>query len=112
MDDEKQTCWAARMVYSLKCTLFSATYVGTTGLTAHRRSRDHQLALRRGDTGYAIVKHYNSMHPGQEATEKPFIFQILGAGHGGNLQRYVAESLHIKEANDAGEDLLNSKGVG
>ena len=98
------------MVYSLKCTLCNATYVETTGLTAHRRSRDHQLALRRGDTSYAIVKHYNNAHPGQETVEKPFTFRVLGAGHGGNLQRYVAEALHIKEAKEAGEKLLNSKG--
>ena len=26
------------------------------------------------------------------------------------MQRYVAEALHIKEAKDAGENLLNSKG--
>ena len=27
MVDEKQTCWTARVVYSLKCTLCNATYV-------------------------------------------------------------------------------------
>ena len=59
---------------------------------------------------YAIVKHYSNAHPGQETAEKLFIFRVLGAGHGGNLQRYVAEALHIKEAKEAGEELLNSKG--
>ena len=39
MVDGKQTCWAARVVYCLKCTLCNATYAGTTGLTLTEKTR-------------------------------------------------------------------------
>ena len=109
--DSKQTCWQSRLVYALKCTKCPATYVGTTGLTAHRRSQEHQQALRRGDETYAIAKHYLAEHPGEEGDTHPFTFKILGgAGINGNLQRYITEALRIREAKEAGETLLNSKG--
>ena len=77
----------------------------------HRRSQEHQQALRRGDETYAIAKHYLAEHPGEEGDTHPFTFKILGgAGINGNLQRYITEALRIREAKEAGETLLNSKG--
>ena len=108
---EKQTCWASRLVYALYCTQCPATYVGTTGLTAHRRCQDHLQALRREDDSYAISKHYILDHPGMKDSLNPFVFKILGAqGIRGNLQRYLMEALKIREAKEGGEALLNSRG--
>ena len=98
-------------MYALSCSKCPATYVGTTGLTAHRRSLDHQQALRRGDEGYAIAKHYAVAHPGEQGADHPFTFKVLGgSGITGNLQRYLWEALRIREAKEAGGQLLNSKG--
>ena len=77
--DPKLTCWGSRLVYALSCSKCPAIYVGTTGLTAHRRSLDHQQALRRGDEGYAIAKHYAVAHPGEQGADHPFTFKLLSA---------------------------------
>ena len=109
--DPRQTCWGSRLIYALSCSKCPATYVGTTGLTAHRRSLDHQQALRRGDESYAIAKHYAMAHPGEQGEENPFTFKVLGgSGITGNLQRYLWEALRIRETKEAGGQLLNSRG--
>ena len=111
MIDSKQNCWQSRVVYAIFCSLCPATYVGTSGLTAHRRCMDHLQALRRSDATYAIAKHFTNTHPGQQDMANPFTFKILGPGGiQGNLQRYITEALRIKEAKDTGKQLLNSKG--
>ena len=38
--------------------------------------------------------------------------EILGAGFGGNLERYVQEALKIKTTKEGGAELLNSRGEG
>ena len=109
--DPRQTCWGSRLVYALSCSKCPATYLVTTGLTAHRRCLDHQQAFRRGDESYAIAKHYAVAHPGEQGADHPFTFKVLGgSGIRGNLQRYLWESLRIREAKEAGGQLLKSKG--
>ena len=50
-------------------------------------------------------------HPGEQGEENPFTFKVLGgSGITGNLQRYLWEALRIREAKEAGGQLLNSKG--
>ena len=57
------------------------------------------------------ANHFAASHPGEQGTEHPFTFKILGAsGINGNLQRYLWEALRIREAKETGEQLLNSKG--
>ena len=111
MIDPKQTCWQSKIVYSLTCTTCGAVYTGTSGLTAHKRGMEHLTAVRRGDTSYAMGKHYVQTHPDWPRTTAPFILSILRTPRlVGNLQRYIAEALKIREAVQGPVEHLNSKG--
>ena len=71
----------------------------------------HLTAVRRGDTSYAMGKHYSLKHPDWDRTSAPFILSILRTPRlVGNLQRYIAEALKIREAVHGPQEHLNSKG--
>ena len=111
MIDSRQSCWQSGIVYSLTCTTCGAVYTGTSGLTAHKRGMEHLAAVRRGDTSYAMGKHYSLKHPDWDRTSAPFIFSILRTPRlVGNLQRYIAEALKIRKAVHGPQEHLNSKG--
>ena len=107
----KQSCWQRGIVYSLTCSICGAQYTGTSGLTAHKRGMEHLAAVRRKDTTYAIGKHYALKHPDWDGEQEPFTFTVLKTPRlVGNLQRYIAEALKIREAVLASSEHLNSKG--
>ena len=72
---------------------------------------EHLTAVRRGDTSYAMGKHYALRHPDWPKTTPPFTFSILRTPRlVGNLQRYIAEALKIREVVQGPVEHLNSKG--
>ena len=111
--DPKQTCGGSRIVYQLNCTTCEAAYLGTSGHTLHKRSMEHLEAVRRGNTAYAMARHYATEHPewDGQGDAKPFSCKILrGPNIMGNIQRYLEEALLIRDATDKGDKLLNGRG--
>ena len=110
--DPRQSCGAARVVYKLSCSLCPAFYLGTSGHTCHKRSLEHFEALRTGNQKYAIAKHFSKEHRDWTANnDPPFTFSIVrGPNIQGNIQRYLAEAIQIRDHASHGTALLNSKG--
>ena len=108
----EQSCGAARVIYKVACSLCPAYYLGTTGHSCHKRSLEHQEALRTSNTKNAMAKHFASKHPEwQPGDQAPFMFHMVkGPNIQGNLQRYLGEAMQIREHARNGADLLNSKG--
>ena len=52
--DPKYTCGGARIIYKLACSLCEASYLGTTGHSAHKRCSEHMEALIHGNDSYAM----------------------------------------------------------
>ena len=59
-----------------------------------------------------MSKHWSSCHleADRASIPEPFTMEILGAGFGGNLERYAQEALKIKTTKEEGAELLNSRG--
>ena len=108
----RRSCWTAGVVYALICGQCGAKYVGTSGCTSHKRCREHYGEWLGGSGTNAMSKHWSSRHPEADraSISEPFTMEILGAGFGGNLERYVQEALKIKTTKEAGAELLNSRG--
>ena len=68
-------------------------------------------AVRRGDSNNAISKHFLNDHPNSRTSgERLFKVEILDRMES-NLDRYIAEGIHIEDAILGGEaNQLNSKG--
>ena len=55
------------------------------------------VRFRRGDTTYAIGKHYTLKQPDWDGIAEPFSFNILKISKlNGNLKRDIAEALKIR----------------
>ena len=87
---EEASCWVRRANYKLECGECGAAYYGQTGHTLHKRCMEHMDALRTGNTGYSIAKHFQSQHPDWKwGTSQPFIMAPVGPTRRGNLERLV-----------------------
>ena len=108
----EQSCGATRVIYKVACSLCPAYYLGTTGHSCHKRSLEHQEAIRTSNTKNAMAKHFATKHPEwQPGDQAPFMFHMVkGPNIQGNLQRYLGEAIQIREHARNGADLLNSKG--
>ena len=74
---------------------------------------EHLEAVRRGNTAYAMARHYATEHPewDGQGDAMPFSCKILrGPNIMGNIQRYLEEALLIRDATDKGDRLLNGSG--
>ena len=87
--------WRTRVVYPVDCLLCGQGYRGTTGHSLHKRSREHMVAVRKGNVANAMGKHFHNEHPGvgrDEGGPQVFRVEILG-GCRGNLERFVEEGV-------------------
>ena len=69
--------------------------------------------MRRGNTAYAMARHYAAEHAewDVQGDTMPFSCKILrGPNIMGNIQRYLEEALLIRDATDRGDKLLNGCG--
>ena len=111
--DSKYNCGGTRTIYKLDCNLCEASYLGTTGHSAHKRCLEHHDALIQGNDAYAMTKHYLQDHPqwNNSSGQKPFTMSIVkGPNLKGNLQRYLGEALQIRESTKRGDKVLNARG--
>ena len=97
MSTDRTNCCRANVVYRVECELCKeqgtkSLYTGTTGCTLHKRMIEHNAAIGRNDQKNALAKHMLASHQGEEAK---FSTTILDQQKY-NMQRYIAESLHIE----------------
>ena len=81
-------------------------YVGCSGRTLHKRSKEHEDDIRDGKLKNAMAKHYHNSHP-EAVTHEDLIEVELIAHHKDTLTRFVDESLRLEAE---GDTLANSKG--
>ena len=99
--------WRARVVYRVVCLICGKGYMGTTGGSLHKRVREHMGALRRGDCGNAVGKHFPNEYAGvdtEEVVAPLFVVEIL-RGRASSMERYIEEG--VTEGKGAE---MNSKG--
>ena len=111
--DSKYNCSGARIIYKLECSLCEASYLGTSGHTAHKRCSEHEEALINGNESYAMTRHFKQEHPQWNSNSglQPFTMSLVkGPNIKGNLQRYLGEALLIWESTKKGDKVLNARG--
>ena len=83
-------------------------YLGTTGRTAHNRSKEHQEGYIKKKPKSALWKHWVTHHGHMEPMEVHQAFEMtLLTGHKSNLHRMAAEAIMIEQSNP--QTLMNSK---
>ena len=110
--NKKGDCWKSRCVYVLECNECGAQYCGQTAHTIHKRTLEHQGALRRGDIGYAMTKHFVQSHPNVDrSTPNLFSASVVQGSIKHNVERFVTEAIEIEDRVTSREhEMLNSKG--
>ena len=92
---------------------FKASYFGTSGHSGHKRALEHLEALKKGNTAYAIVKHFKNEHPNVDTRAELNLmrFRIVCSSIQFNLNRFITEALAIEkmEGYRRNLNLLNSK---
>ena len=83
-------------------------YLGTTGRTAHNRSREHQEGYTKRKSKNALWKHWSIKHKGEIQIPVREAFEMtLLTSHKSNLHRLATEALMIKQS--IPNTLMNSK---
>ena len=83
-------------------------YLGTTGRTAHNRSKEHQEGYVKRKAKSALWKHWSVKHRGEVQLPVREAFEMtLVTSHRSNLHRLATEALMIEQS--IPETLMNSK---
>ena len=92
---------------------FKSSYFGTSGHSAHKRALEHLNALRKGNTSYAITKHYMNEHPevNLKTQQDLMSFKVICPSIKFNLNRFITEALAIEKMESYRDNvkILNSK---
>ena len=111
---DDHNCRVSRGIYKISCKKCEtnpdtpdAVYIGTSGLSTHKRNLEHLGDLRRGQMKSAITKHHLQNHRGEEPE---FVTTVVKGGGRFNLDRFITEAIEIETHNfSPGVRVLNSK---
>ena len=104
-------CSDGRVVYEIRCGNCDdakvAKYIGTSGFTSHKRTREHQSDVRNRRLHNSIYKHHAQTHSNDDPR---FTTKTLRKGIRFTMDRYITEALLIEENHqDPNVDLLNNR---
>ena len=109
--DPEEHCSDSRVIYEVRCLNCqgekTAKYIGTSGFTSHKRTREHQSDVRNRRLHNSIYKHHAQTHSNDDPR---FTTKTLRKGIRFTMDRYITEALLIEENHqDPNVDLLNNR---